>query len=743
MRVRSNNMQWIVIPMVNGGGGWIPLPVRSVSIFVGVPMPARSFYGIVSIAWLLVVIAGCSGSSETTDTHDSSSYPVSSQIANWIPTNVQLIDPILHVVVTDDGVVWAATTSFGLLRIRPDGVGWERLELPVDGFIRVLALTVAFDESGTLPTRILFGADGLGLYSLTPSTGTLDLLYEVDPKDVGILDISYDGESGEIIAVAAGLNIRFDPDSTALVTDTAGYTDVLHLAGSDRVLAIVRGRIPSIETPENIVRLIPGEEREGASEGFPATANELAQDSFDLETIYATSNDGLWVSRDEGRSWERSGLDGEHVWAIATSKSIPGLMAVSTRGPGVYVSRDSGETWSLLGLWPLRSFGWSNALSFATGYEDYLFIGTRTGSVFKQHLSEDQFALVSGSFPADSPRRMRENELAIPIDEPQIPVVFVFGDDGRVYFTNQGQPIQYVEDGQKKSFFSQDRDLYPVNNRAEDGLIGMDIVETDDGPYVYWYYGHAEIERPEVRYRHRVMRIPLDAPSPDNLEIILEDLPAGSNEGPLHVAGAVEQGPDGAIFVTIGDTDVPEDAQSIGSLRGSILRMLPDGSGYEDNPFPEQPLIWAYGFRNPFDLSWDKDGQLFAVDVGGGTVGIGNPMDEINIIEPGENYGWPVVTGPDREGRFKDPIWSFPSIGTPSGILVYSDESHPEYLDDIFVCEFNFRRVRWLKYEQHLGGLYTDMGWIADECITTIVQGEDGDIYYTSQEGIRKISLDE
>ena len=56
--------------------------------------------------------------------------------ATWIPTNVQLIDPILRVAVTPDGTVWAATASFGLLRIRQDGVGWERLELPSDEFIR-------------------------------------------------------------------------------------------------------------------------------------------------------------------------------------------------------------------------------------------------------------------------------------------------------------------------------------------------------------------------------------------------------------------------------------------------------------------------------------------------------------------------------------------------------------------------------------------------------------------------------
>lgn len=116
-------------------------------------------------------------------------------------------------------------------------------------------------------------------------------------------------------------------------------------------------------------------------------------------------------------------------------------------------------------------------------------------------------------------------------------------------------------------------------------------------------------------------------------------------------------------------------------------------------------------------------------------------MDEINIIEPGANYGWPVTTGPDEEGRFADPIWSFPSIGTPSGILVYSHEAHPEYSGDIFLCEFNFRKVRWLRSEEHLGGLLTDMGWIADQCSTTLAQGLDGGIFFTSHEGIRKSSL--
>ena len=660
--------------------------------------------------------------------------------ATWIPTNVQLIDPILRVAVTPDGTVWAATASYGLLRIRQDGVGWERLDLPSYEFIRAQALEVFGDETGPLPTRILFAVDGLGMYSVDPATEMLELLYESDPEDerTWIVDISHDTVTGEIIAVGSGITVTIDTRSGDVTADNAGYTDVLHLAGSDRVLAVVRGKSPPAETLENIVRLVPGKDREPSHDGFPATANELAQDPFEHSTVYVTSNDGLWISQDEGRTWERSGLEGEHTWAIAVSSSIPGLLAVSTRGPGVFVSEDSGESWRSLGLNPARTYGFALAVEFGANYEQYVFVGTREGSVFKQNLSGDAFALVSGSFPVDSPRPIRPDELAYPIDRVSFPVFFVFGEDGRIYFTNhQERIVSYLDSGVVETLLELDETEFPINTRGEDGVLGIEIVETESGEYAYVYYGHADIDRPEVRYRHRLIRFPSNDPTNDDVEIVLEDLPAGPIEESLHVAGAVKQGPDGALYISIGDTRVPEDAQDISNLRGTILRIWPDGTAPEDNPFPEQPMLWAYGFRNPFDFSFDGAGRMFAVDLGGA-------IDEINIIEPGANYGWPLVGGgPDYQERFTDPIWSFPSIGTPSGIVVYSHVAHPEYAGDIFVCEFNFRKVRWLREEEHLGGLLTDMGWIADQCITTLVQGADGDIYYTSLDGIRKFSLGE
>jgi hypothetical protein len=534
--------------------------------------------------------------------------------ATWIPTNVQLIDPIQRIVITPDGTVWAGTTTFGLLRIRQDGIGWERLELPDDVSTRSRALEIIEDESELLPGRILFAVDGLGVYSLDSATDTLKLLYASDPDDerTWIMDIDHDVDTGEIVAVGPGITVTIDDSTGENTTKKVGYTDVLQLANSDRTLAVVRGKSYPVETLENIVRLVQGEDREPSSDGFTATGNELAQDPFSSNVVYATSNDGVWISKDEGRTWSRSGLDGEHTWAVAVSSSVPGLVAVSTRGPGVFVSNDSGQTWELLGLIPSRSFGWTLTVAFGAGYVEHIFTGTRAGSVFKQSLTSDEFALVSGSFPLDSPRTILPDELVYPIEGVSFPVFFVFTEDERVYFTNHQTPfISYVESGENKTLLRLDNSEFPINKRGEDGVIGIEIAESDSIGYAYVYYGHADMDRPEIKYKHRLIRIPLNDPTNDDVDIVLEDLPSGPIDESRHVAGAVKQGPDGALYVSIGDNRIPEDSQDISNLRGAILRIWPDGTPPEDNPFPEQPMIWAYGFRNPFDFSFDSDGRRY------------------------------------------------------------------------------------------------------------------------------------
>jgi glucose/arabinose dehydrogenase len=116
------------------------------------------------------------------------------------------------------------------------------------------------------------------------------------------------------------------------------------------------------------------------------------------------------------------------------------------------------------------------------------------------------------------------------------------------------------------------------------------------------------------------------------------------------------------LYVTTGDAGERDSAQDRGSLAGKILRMTPEGTAPAGNPFPGS-LVYSSGHRNPQGLAWAEDGTMFATEFGQ------NTWDELNIIKPGANYGWPTVEGiADRDG-FEDPVQQWqPSAASPSGM---------------------------------------------------------------------------
>ncbi|MFV1531161.1 MULTISPECIES: PQQ-dependent sugar dehydrogenase [unclassified Phaeobacter] len=166
-----------------------------------------------------------------------------------------------------------------------------------------------------------------------------------------------------------------------------------------------------------------------------------------------------------------------------------------------------------------------------------------------------------------------------------------------------------------------------------------------------------------------------------------------------HFGSRLAEGPDGTLYVTLGDRGDRPSAQSLTSHQGSILRLNPDGSVPRDNPFTKQkgaqPEIWSYGHRNPQGLTFAADGQLWSVEHGarGG--------DEVNLIEKGANYGWPVIAygrhysglkigeGTTKPG-LKQPAHYWDPSMAPSNLLVYSGSMWPDWRGDIFVGSLKF-----------------------------------------------------
>tara|TARA_Y100001978_G_scaffold202442_1_gene223652 strand:+ start:1050 stop:2099 length:1050 start_codon:yes stop_codon:yes gene_type:complete len=173
----------------------------------------------------------------------------------------------------------------------------------------------------------------------------------------------------------------------------------------------------------------------------------------------------------------------------------------------------------------------------------------------------------------------------------------------------------------------------------------------------------------------------------------------------LHYGGRLAWTSEGALLLVTGDGfDFREKAQDLNTHFGKTIRMTVDGEPAEGNPFPNAPMVFSYGHRNPQGLAISKSGIIFQHEHGpqGG--------DEINIIEAGTNYGWPVITyGIDYNGAYVSPftemtgmaqpkhVWT-PSIA-PSGLTIYEEDLFPNWKNSLFVGALVNRDVRRLSLE--------------------------------------------
>jgi hypothetical protein len=133
-----------------------------------------------------------------------------------------------------------------------------------------------------------------------------------------------------------------------------------------------------------------------------------------------------------------------------------------------------------------------------------------------------------------------------------------------------------------------------------------------------------------------------------------------------HYGGSIVFGPDGYLYVSNGEAYQPQLAQDMKSLNGKILRITTTGAAAPGNPFGDR--VYSYGHRNPEGLAFDRYGRLWSAEVGEGT------WDELNLIKPGANYGWPTCEGAcDVKGMTNPKVVFAPEWGVPTHIVAVRD----------------------------------------------------------------------
>ena len=251
-----------------------------------------------------------------------------------------------------------------------------------------------------------------------------------------------------------------------------------------------------------------------------------------------------------------------------------------------------------------------------------------------------------------------------------VPWALAFAPDGRLFVTERRGRLRVVAEGRLQP---EPVATLPVYADGESGLMGLalDPAFAQNG-HLYVCYstlaGSALIDRalgrgPRI---NRLSRLTLRQGRAGAERVLIDAMPGAWN----HDGCRVKFGPDGKLYATMGDAADPPLAQRLDSPAGKIHRLEADGSIPPDNPFRRSadaaPSVWSLGHRNPQGLAWDAAGRLYASEHGP------SGHDEINLIQPGKNYGWPEAFGRARMpgDRFVDPILESSSRDTwaPSGM---------------------------------------------------------------------------
>jgi glucose/arabinose dehydrogenase len=283
-----------------------------------------------------------------------------------------------------------------------------------------------------------------------------------------------------------------------------------------------------------------------------------------------------------------------------------------------------------------------------------------------------------------------------------------------------------------------------VDADGQGGLLDIVLSPTfDTDRTVYWAYSEPRRGGNATSVARGVLSA--DRRTMEQVKVIFRALPV--YDGDKHFGSRLLFGPDGMLYVTLGersDTPMRPQAQQLGSHMGKILRIRPDGSAPDDNPFVgrdgAKPEIWTLGHRNVQAVAFAPDGRLWEIEHGA------NGGDELNLVEKAKNYGWPVqaygeeysgdpiaTAATVREGM-EQPIYYWDPVIAPSGAQFYTGDAFPAWRNSLFVGSMKDKMLVRLTLENdRVTGeehLLTDR----KQRVRDVRQGPDGALYLVTDQ---------
>ncbi len=313
-------------------------------------------------------------------------------------------------------------------------------------------------------------------------------------------------------------------------------------------------------------------------------------------------------------------------------------------------------------------------------------------------------------------------------------VAMAFGDNGRLFYaTKQGGVFVKLDNAPAKQLLQ-----ISAAEGSENGLLGLALSPNfANNHHFFIYYNVPNADGAPIM--SRVVRYTEQNGSVVEETIIIDNLPASPDQF-YHFGGGLSFGPDGKLYFIFGDRNMLDAAVDPEQLPGSVLRYNEDGTIPDNNPFSNSP-VYAYGIRNGFGLTWHPEtGQLYETENGV------DCDDELNLILPGENYGWGVhqydaCPYPDSAGQ--PPVYQWTPVVAPVGLLFYTGDVMPEFQGELLVCGFNQSQIFRVVLDENGRFAQTvtpiKISGQDDLCRVAIIQGPNGWIYTSTINSIQRI----